>query len=213
MKSCCGIWILPRILGREGNTVELRDHPLSCAGLDGIADVSRTSQAGSILTSEGDRESAVNSARGKAEAQILDAEASKATILQAEAQQRRLSSKPKQNASSKSSRLKPQLKRCKLLLLKTDPGAREVQFLLAQHYLEMGTKIAAATAAKLCSCGAVSQPRWRGCVQLSQTWLRLTRTRCFQPNCHRSIPTTAFIGSNASSLTELALFTQTKTPW
>jgi regulator of protease activity HflC (stomatin/prohibitin superfamily) len=107
----------------------------------------------SILTSEGERESAVNSARGKAEAQVLDAEArQKAAILDAEAQQKRSFSKPRQNASSKSSRRKQPAEAMQIVTktLKSDPNAREaLQFLLAQSYLEMGTKIGSSDSSKV----------------------------------------------------------------
>jgi len=166
-----------------------------------------------ILTSEGDRESAVNSARRKAERKSSTPKlvkgyyspsggSTKTIILQAQAERQQQVLKAQATAEAlqiiaKTPKLTP-------VLVKSP--------VLAQHYLEMGTKIGSSDSRVMFMDPAVSQPRWRGCVQLSQTWLRLTRTRCFQPNCHRSILTTAFIGSNASSLTELALFTQTKTP-
>jgi len=97
------IWILLRIL--EGNTGTTRPYPPKAVQDSMELQMSAERRKGSNFNSEGDRESAVNSARGKAEA-TRRRSSSKATILQAEAQQRRLSSKPKQNASSKSSRLK-----------------------------------------------------------------------------------------------------------
>jgi len=161
------------------------------AGLDGIADVSRTSQRAAILTSEGDRESAVNSARGKAEAQILDAEARQRLLFS----KRRLKddyppSPSRTPAASPQGSSTAEALQIIAKTLKTDP-AREAPVLTPNTIWRWVQRLAAATA-KLCSwTRAVSQPRWRGC-QLSQTWLRLTRTRCFQPNCHRSILTTAF---------------------
>jgi len=173
-------------------------YPL-CAGLDGIADVSRTSQASAILTSEGDRESAVNSARGKAEAQILDAEArqrlpfskrrlKKTIILQAQAERQQQVLKAQGTAEALQIIAKT---------LKTDPGAREAPVLTAQHYLEMGTKIGSSDSSKVMFMDpAVSQPRWRGCV----SDVAQADSNPLQPNCHRSIPTTAFNRLNASSL-------------
>ncbi len=99
-----------------------------------------------------DRESAINSARGKAEAQILDAEArQKATILQAEAQQK--TTIMQAQAERQQQVLKAQATAEALqIIAKTlkDPGAREaLQFLLAQHYLEMGTKIGSSDSSKV----------------------------------------------------------------
>lgn len=106
-----------------------------------------------ILTSEGERESAVNSAKGKAEAQILDAEArQKATILQAEAQQKSIILQAQ--AEQKQQVLKAQATAEALQIitktLQTHPDTREaLQFLIAQHYLEMGTKIGSSDSSKV----------------------------------------------------------------
>ena len=106
-----------------------------------------------ILTSEGDRESAVNSARGKAEAQILDAEArQKATILQAEAQQKTIVLQAQAERQQEVLKAQATAQALQIIAktLKTDPGAREaLQFLLAQHYLEMGTKIGSSDSSKV----------------------------------------------------------------
>ena len=106
-----------------------------------------------ILTSEGDRESAVNSARGKAEAQILDAEArQKATILQAEAQQKTIVLQAQAERQQEVLKAQATAEALQIIAktLKTDPGAREaLQFLLAQHYLEMGTKIGSSDSSKV----------------------------------------------------------------
>ncbi len=106
-----------------------------------------------ILTSEGDRESAVNSARGKAEAQILDAEArQKATILQAEAQQTTIVLQAQAERQHEVLKAQATAEALQIIAktLKTDPGAREaLQFLLAQHYLEMGTKIGSSDSSKV----------------------------------------------------------------
>jgi len=106
-----------------------------------------------ILTSEGDRESAINSARGKAEAQILDAEArQKATILQAEAQQKSLILQAQAERQQQVLKAQATAEALQIIAktLKTDPGAREaLHFLLAQHYLEMGTKIGSSDSSKV----------------------------------------------------------------
>lgn len=106
-----------------------------------------------ILTSEGERESAVNSARGRAEAQVLDAEArQKAAILEAEAQQKAIVLKAQ--AERQQQVLKAQATSEALQIVTKavngDPNAREaLQFLLAQNYLEMGTKIGSSDSSKV----------------------------------------------------------------
>ncbi|MBD0263495.1 MAG: SPFH/Band 7/PHB domain protein [Tolypothrix sp. T3-bin4] len=106
-----------------------------------------------ILTSEGERESAVNSARGKAEAQILDAEArQKATILQAEAQQKTIVLQAQAEREQQVLRAQATSEALEIITktLKSDPNAREaLQFLLAQNYLEMGTKIGSSNSSKV----------------------------------------------------------------
>jgi len=107
----------------------------------------------SILTSEGDRESAVNSARGKAEAQLLDAEArQKSTILQAEAQQKTIILQAQAERQQQVLKAQATAEALQIIsqTLKTDPSAREaLQFLLAQHYLEMGMKIGSSDSSKV----------------------------------------------------------------
>jgi len=106
-----------------------------------------------ILTSEGERESAVNSARGKAEAQILDAEArQKATILQAEAQQKTIVLQAQAEREQQVLRAQATSEALEIITktLKSDPNAREaLHFLLAQNYLEMGTKIGSSGSSKV----------------------------------------------------------------
>ena len=107
----------------------------------------------SILTSEGDRESAVNSARGKAEAQLLDAEArQKSTILQAEAQQKTIVLQAQAERQQQVLKAQATAEALQIIsqTLKTEPSAREaLQFLLAQHYLEMGMKIGSSDSSKV----------------------------------------------------------------
>ena len=107
----------------------------------------------SILTSEGDRESAVNSARGKAEAQLLDAEArQKSTILQAEAQQKTIILQAQAERQQQVLKAQATAEALQIIsqTLKTEPNAREaLQFILAQHYLEMGMKIGSSDSSKV----------------------------------------------------------------
>ena len=107
----------------------------------------------SILTSEGDRESAVNSAKGKAEAQVLEAEAQqKATILQAEAQQKTIILQAQAERQQQVLKAQATSEALQIIAktLHTDPQAGEaLQFLLAQHYLEMGTKIGNSDSSKV----------------------------------------------------------------
>lgn len=106
-----------------------------------------------ILTSEGDREAAVNSAKGKAEAQVLDAEAQqKAAILKAEGQQKTIILQAQ--AERQQQVLKAQATSEALQIvaqtLQAEPDARDaLQFLLAQHYLEMGTQIGSSDSSKV----------------------------------------------------------------
>lgn len=106
-----------------------------------------------ILTSEGERESAVNSARGRAEAQVLEAEAhQKTVILEAEAQQK--ATVLRAQAGRQEQVLKAQATAEALQViaktLQTDPNAREaLQFLMAQNYIDMGTKIGTSDSSKV----------------------------------------------------------------
>jgi regulator of protease activity HflC (stomatin/prohibitin superfamily) len=106
-----------------------------------------------ILTSEGDREAAINSARGKAEAQVLDAEArQKATILQAEAQQKTIVLQAQAERQQQVLKAQATAEAMQIIgkILTSDPQAREaLQFLLAQNYLDMGTKIGASDSSKV----------------------------------------------------------------
>ena len=106
-----------------------------------------------ILTSEGDRESAVNSARGKADAQVLDAEAQqKSVVMRAEAEQK--ATVLHAQAARQEQVLKAQATAEALQIiaktLQVDPNAREaLQFLMAQNYLDMGSKIGASASSKV----------------------------------------------------------------
>jgi regulator of protease activity HflC (stomatin/prohibitin superfamily) len=107
----------------------------------------------SILTSEGDREAAVNSARGKADAQVLEAEASqKAVVLRAKAEQE--ATILRAQAARHEQVLKAQATAEALQIiaktLQEDANAREaLQFLMAQHYIDMGTTIGTSASSKV----------------------------------------------------------------
>ncbi|MBE9189891.1 SPFH/Band 7/PHB domain protein [Gloeocapsopsis crepidinum LEGE 06123] len=106
-----------------------------------------------ILTSEGDRESAVNSAKGRAEAQILEAEAQqKATILQAEAHQKTIVLQAQAERQQQVLKAQATAEALQIITktLQTNPEAREaLQFLIAQNYLDMGTKIGSSDSSKV----------------------------------------------------------------
>jgi regulator of protease activity HflC (stomatin/prohibitin superfamily) len=107
----------------------------------------------SILTSEGDRESAVNSAKGKAEAQVLEAEAQqKATILQAEAQQKTIimqAQAERQQQILKAQATSEALQIIAKILQTESHAAEALQFLIAQHYLDMGKQIGSSDSSKV----------------------------------------------------------------
>jgi regulator of protease activity HflC (stomatin/prohibitin superfamily) len=107
----------------------------------------------SILTSEGERDSAINESKGKAEAQVLEAEAAKtAAILQAEAQQQATILKAKAEAEQEVMKAQATARALDIIggKIKTDPQAKEaLQFLLAQHYLEMGKTIGSSESSKV----------------------------------------------------------------
>ncbi|MBD2463880.1 paraslipin [Oscillatoria sp. FACHB-1407] len=106
-----------------------------------------------ILTSEGERESAVNTARGAAEARILEAEArQKAAILEAEAQQKAIVLKAQAERQQQVLQAQATAEALQVItsVLKNDPNAHEaLQFLMAQHYLDMGTAIGASGSSKV----------------------------------------------------------------
>lgn len=141
--------------GVKVTRVELRDIVPSKAVQDAMElqmSAERRKRA-AILTSEGEREAAVNSSRGRAEAQVLEAEASqKAAILAAEAEQKTIVLRAQ--AVRQEQVLKAQATAESLQIvantLKTDPSAREaLQFLLAQNYIDMGTKIGTSDSSKV----------------------------------------------------------------
>jgi len=95
-----------------------------------------------ILTSEGEKESAINEARGKAQAQIIAAEArQKVAILDAQAQKQQQILKAEATASAMDLIANK---------LKENPhNSTALQYLLAQNYLEMGLKIGTSESSKV----------------------------------------------------------------
>ena len=106
-----------------------------------------------ILTSEGEREATVNSARGKADSQVLEAEArQKAAILEAEADQKVIVLKAQAERQEQVLKAQATAEALKIIAttLKADPTAREaLQFLVAQHYIDMGAEIGASDSSKV----------------------------------------------------------------
>jgi regulator of protease activity HflC (stomatin/prohibitin superfamily) len=130
--------------GVKVTRVELRDICPTKAVMDAMElqmSAERRKRA-AILTSEGERDSAINSARGKAEAQVLEAEAmQKAIVLKAQAERQRHVYQAQATAEALQILTKA---------LDKDPTAKEaLQFLLAQHYLEMGTIIGNSESSKV----------------------------------------------------------------
>jgi regulator of protease activity HflC (stomatin/prohibitin superfamily) len=141
--------------GVKVTRVELRDIMPSKAVQDSMElqmSAERRKRA-AILTSEGERESAINSARGKAESEILRAEAAqKSAILAAEAEQKSIVLKAQAVRQEEVLKAQATAEAMRIIatMLKSDPDAREsLQFLLAQHYLEMGTKIGTSDSSKV----------------------------------------------------------------
>lgn len=141
--------------GVKVTRVELRDIVPSKAVQDSMElqmSAERRKRA-AILTSEGERESAVNSSRGRAEAQVLEAEASqKASILAAEAEQKAIVLRAQALRQEQVLKAQATAESIQIVanMLKTDPSAREaLQFLLAQHYIDMGTKIGTSDSSKV----------------------------------------------------------------
>ncbi len=141
--------------GVKVTRVELRDIMPSKAVQDSMElqmSAERKKRA-AILTSEGERESAVNSARGKAEAQVLDAEASqKAAVMRAEADQKAIvlrAQAVRQEQVLKANATAEAMKIITKTLEESPKSAEALQYLLAQHYLEMGLKIGSSDSSKV----------------------------------------------------------------
>ncbi|MBU6229321.1 MAG: SPFH/Band 7/PHB domain protein [Cyanobacteria bacterium REEB459] len=106
-----------------------------------------------VLTSEGEREAAVNSARGRAESAVLDAEAhQKAAILDAEAAQKTILLKAEAFRQEQVLRAQGTSESMAIIAqsLASNPDTRAaLEFLIAQHYLEMGLKIGSSESSKV----------------------------------------------------------------
>ncbi|MBW4460983.1 MAG: SPFH/Band 7/PHB domain protein [Nodosilinea sp. WJT8-NPBG4] len=106
-----------------------------------------------VLTSEGEREAAVNSARGRAESSVLDAEArQKAALLDAEAQQKTIVLRAEALRQEQLLQAKGTAEAMQVIAktLAIDPSTREaLQFIIAQHYMEMGLKIGSSDSSKV----------------------------------------------------------------
>ena len=141
--------------GVKVTRVELRDIMPSKAVQDSmeLQMAAERRKRAAVLTSEGERESAVNSAKGKAESEVLAAESGKkAAILDAEAQQKAIVLKAQ--ALRQEAVLKAQATSEAMAIiadkLRNDPQSKEaLQFLLAQHYLEMGQQIGESGSSKV----------------------------------------------------------------
>lgn len=130
--------------GVKVTRVELRDICPAKAVMDAMElqmSAERKKRA-AILNSEGERESAINSARGQAEAQVLEAEANqKALILKAQAE--RQAQVLQAHATAEALQIVAKT-------LGSDARAQEaLQFLLAQHYIDMGTTIGKSDSSKI----------------------------------------------------------------
>ena len=141
--------------GVKVTRVELRDIVPSKAVQDSmeLQMAAERRKRAAVLTSEGERESAVNAAQGQAEAEVLAAEArKKAAILEAEAAQKSIVLKAQADRQERVLRAQATAEAVQVLAqkLKSDPAAREaLQFLLAQGYLDVGSKIGASDSSKV----------------------------------------------------------------
>ena len=130
--------------GVKVTRVELRDIMPSQAVQDSmeLQMTAERKKRAAILNSEGERDSEINSAQGRAEARILDAESiKKAAILQAEAQRQQEILK----AQATSEALNILLEK-----INTEPNAKEaLKFLLTQQYLETGKAIGSSESSKV----------------------------------------------------------------
>ncbi|MEM9485355.1 MAG: paraslipin, partial [Cyanobacteria bacterium P01_F01_bin.116] len=141
--------------GVKVTRVELRDIVPSKAVQDSmeLQMAAERRKRAAVLTSEGERESAVNAAQGQAEAELLAAEArKKSSILAAEAEQKTIVLKAQADRQEQVLRAQATAEAIQVLAqkLKSDPSAREaLQFLLAQGYLDVGSKIGASNSSKV----------------------------------------------------------------
>lgn len=106
-----------------------------------------------ILTSEGERESAINVARGKADAQLLDAEASKkSVILAAEGQQQ---ARILRAEAERQERVLQSLGTAEAIKILMDASHNTIsaesalEYILALNYMQMGTTIGSSSSSKV----------------------------------------------------------------
>jgi regulator of protease activity HflC (stomatin/prohibitin superfamily) len=115
-----------------------------------------------VLTSEGERESAINSAQGKAEAQVLDAEARKrSTILAAEGEQQRIVLEAQGQRQQQVLKAQATAEAMNIITqaLKSDPQmANASQLLVALGYLNMGETIGKSSSSKVLFMDPASIP-------------------------------------------------------
>ncbi|BAZ44655.1 putative Band 7 protein [Chondrocystis sp. NIES-4102] len=141
--------------GVKVTRVELRDIMPSKAVQDSmeLQMAAERKKRANILTSEGHRDSAINSAQGEAQAKLLQAEAAKkAAILAAEAEQQAIILKAEGERQEQILKAEAVAQSMAIVMekLQTDPNAREaLQFLLAQNYLEMGKEIGNSNSSKV----------------------------------------------------------------
>lgn len=141
--------------GVKVTRVELRDIMPSKAVQDSmeLQMAAERKKRAAILTSEGERDSAINSAQGKAQARILDAEAAKkSAILEAQAQQEAIVLRAEAERQEQVLQAQATAQALEIVTakLKANPNAHEaLQFLLAQGYLEMGRTIGNSESSKV----------------------------------------------------------------
>ncbi len=141
--------------GVKVTRVELRDIVPSKAVQDSmeLQMAAERKKRAAVLTSEGEREAAVNSAKGRAESSVLDAEArQKAALLDAEAQQKTIVLRAQALRQEQLLQAQGTAEAMQVIAktLAIDPGTREaLQFIIAQHYMEMGLKIGSSDSSKV----------------------------------------------------------------
>ena len=130
--------------GVKVTRVELRDLIPAKAVMDAMElqmSAERKKRA-AILTSEGERESAVNAAKGRADALLLDAEAKQKSVLLAAEAERQQQVLKAQGVAASAGIIGKQLQ--------DNPEAkRSIEILLALGYLEMGSNIGKSDSSKV----------------------------------------------------------------
>ncbi len=130
--------------GVKVTRVELRDIIPAKAVLDAMEmqmSAERRKRA-AILTSEGERESAINSAKGQAEAQVLQAEASQKSVLLAAEGQRQQQILKSQGIAESAGIIAARLKH-------TPEAQKALEILFALGYLDMGATIGQSNSSKV----------------------------------------------------------------